>query len=186
MCYFFPGGLTHHRSYSIHIIDTYAGPSYISSVPFNALDLPVRYLQTTAAAKSTSVSIIITCSFSSQFSATSIDQRPDVGSCDVSLLSYCRSHRRIWSKGSPPPLFPGLNRLPQSLRPQAASFCSLHAAYILRHGKSRDIYHPLFCRRNGAWMCSHSLRRRLGMHCHGVPKLFNKERKMSRGQGRLV
>lgn len=63
----------HHRSYSIHIIDTYAGPSYISSVPFNALDLPVRYLQTTAAAKSTSVSIIITCSFCSQFSATSTD-----------------------------------------------------------------------------------------------------------------
>jgi len=45
----------HHRPYSIHIIDTYAGPSYISSAPFNALNLPVRYLQTTAAAKSTSL-----------------------------------------------------------------------------------------------------------------------------------
>jgi len=40
---------------AIYIVDTYAGPSYISSTPFDALRLPVRYLQTTAAARSKSL-----------------------------------------------------------------------------------------------------------------------------------
>jgi len=118
----------------------------------------------------------------SQSDTCKLPQLRDRNLYNIHLLSCYRLHRQILSKGSPPTFFLSSSyRLHPLLYQAALSYC-LHTAFHLpRHGKNHG-QQPYLPRRNGAWICWHSLQKRLELFCRGV--LNMKRKVLDRGQGR--